>query len=136
MLIQHRRIGAASLQGRAGRAVRSYRISPSILPDFSYGKNPVYRGKKSVPPGKKHVKNTCFFTRQTAPKRHSSLFLRTFFLCRNKHVPFPPPARPGPVPHPGPARHPDPAQRSCNCDRIFFRLSTVFFAGHTGFFPR
>ena len=57
--------------------------------------------------GKNPAKNTGFSPRYSAPKRHSSLFLRTF-LCRNTHVPPPP----GPGPHPGPACHPGPARSS------------------------
>ena len=67
--------------------------------------------------GKNPAKNTGFFPRCSAPKRHSSLFLRTF-LCRNTHVPPPPgPARPRPPSRPGPPSRsgplpPAPAQRS------------------------
>ena len=57
--------------------------------------------------GKNPAKNTGFSPRYSAPKRHSSLFLRTF-LCRNTHVPPPP----GPGPHPALARHPGPARSS------------------------
>ena len=66
---------------------------------------------------KNPAKNTGFFPRYSAPKRHSSLFLHTF-LCRNTHVPPPPgPARPRPPSRPGPPSRsgplqPAPAQRS------------------------
>ena len=63
-------------------------FSPSNSPDFSLGKNPIKRGKYLVPPWKTPVKNTGFSPRYSAPKRHCSLFLRTF-LCRNTHVPTP-----------------------------------------------
>ena len=64
----------------------------------------------TVPPGKNPVKNTGFCPRQTAPKRHSTLFLQTI-LCRIAHVPH---HRSGPAPilawpcRPAPTQ-PDPA---------------------------
>ena len=67
---------------------------------FPLWKIPVCRGKIPVPPEKNQVKNTVFFE-QTAPKRHSSLFLCTF-LCRNTHVPTAQPALSCPCPHPCP----------------------------------
>ena len=80
-----------------------------------------------MPSGEIPVKNTGFFPRYSAPKRHSNLFLRTF-LCINTHIP-PPPGLPYPAcPHPArphlaqPTRpastRPAPA-RCATCDRIF-----------------
>ena len=105
-------------------------ISPRIRRIFPY---PVKKGKNPVPPGKNPVKYTRFPPQYSAPKRHFSLFLR-MYLCRNTHVPSPPPlARPGPTPAstgpslPGPTSRPAPAQRSGTCDRIF--------PGSVPFFP-
>ena len=54
-------------------------------------KDSIYREKNLVSLGGNPVKNTRFFSRQTAPSLRK-------FLCRNMHVPRPPgPARPGPA---------------------------------------
>ena len=116
-----------------------------MRPDFSLWKNPVKQGKNPLPHRKNPVKYTGFSTWYSAAKRHSSLLLCTY-LCRNTHVPppFPGPARPQPVAAPIPARpaiparpsRPAPAQLSGTCYRIFPGVGTVFFQGHTGFFPR
>ena len=81
----------------------------SNSPEFFLEKNLVNR-KPLVPREKNPVKNTGFCPRQTAPKRHSTLFLQTI-LCRITHVPNP---RSGPAPilawpcRPAPTQ-PDPA---------------------------
>ena len=100
-----------------------YRIFPSnksrIRRNFFLWKNLVKWGKYPVPPGKNPVQNTWFFPLYSAPKRHSSLFLRTF-SCRNTQP------RPGPGPHPGPAL---PARSS-----PVVPPATEFFAGSVPFF--
>ena len=120
-----------------------------FFPDFFLEKNLGNRGKYPVPLGKNtgfsenpvekiadfpNLENPALFTgfyrgespRYSAPKRHSSLFLRTF-LCRITHGPHPRPGHCGQAQAPIPARpailarhsRPDPAQRSGTCDRIF-----------------
>ena len=69
------------------RCIHFFRCS---LPDFFLWKYSVYRGENLVPAWKDLVKNSSFFPRQTALKWHSTPFLRTS-LCRNTHVPLPPP---------------------------------------------
>ena len=69
------------------------------------------------------MKNTGFCPRQTAPKRHSTLFLRTF-LCRITHVPHPRPTRPSPHPRLALPASSDPA-RSGTCYRIFLSKSVT-----------
>ena len=86
------------------------------------------------------MKNFSFFPQQTAPKRHSSLFLRTY---THEHArpsaPQPCPALSCPCPHPALPALPSlsaPAKQSGTCNWIFPGLSTVFFSGHIEFFPR
>ena len=100
------------------------------LPDFFLEKNLVKRGKYTVPPRKNPVKNTGFFPQYSAPKRHSSLFLRMLYVG-TRTFPSPGPVRSGPGPHPGPAL---PARSSClapatgffSQSRFFFRTFRIF----------
>ena len=101
-----------------------YPVFPHDFVGLFLRKHPIYREKNLVPPGGNPVKNTRFFSRQTAQS------LRTF-LCRNMHVPRPPrpgPARPRPPSWPGPARPPGPLlpARSGTCNRIFPSVSFLF----------
>ena len=93
-------------------------------------------------------KKSRFSPRYSAPKRHSILFLQTF-LCINTHVPprqgfpaRPTPTRPAPTrpvrPHPArpPPPGPPPPGQLRPAPPPNFSLSTDFFQGATGFFPR